>query len=278
MMLYDYDWIFTKRGEIKMKLSILQEILACEIAYDKVFSKVKQVGQVECYTDPSLLDMYDHNFTRLPNGINDVEKIDLIKQEIATAKKDGKVFCNIKAFEPFSENVIQALELTPEITRMGFYLFDITKVATLKNNTSGEVIQVSDERMIGELLKMEVAGIEDSQIIEFFGRKVRRRGEVYLQDGAVDSFLFMDQNTPVGRCDLFLSGKVAKIEDLSVLSQSRGKGYGTGILKQLMEEAIERGAEQIYLIADEDETAKEMYLKLGFQKISESMDLFFNLE
>jgi spore maturation protein CgeE len=60
-----------------------------------------------------------------------------------------------------------------------------------------------------------------------------------------------------------------------VLPEYQRRGIGTTILKYLIDTALSMGVEGIYLVADEDDTPKEMYRKLGFEKVDESYSLFW---
>lgn len=61
------------------------------------------------------------------------------------------------------------------------------------------------------------------------------------------------------------------IEDLAKLD------IITTFLKVLVQKALGRGAKIVYLVADEDDTPKEMYLKLGFNKVKDLYTLFWKL-
>lgn len=75
---------------------------------------------------------------------------------------------------------------------------------------------------------------------------------------------------------MFIHDGIAKIENFSVSPSHQRKGYGTTILKTLIEHTLNQHAHAIYLIIDEDDTAKELYLKCGFHKMGEKTELFFS--
>ena len=66
------------------------------------------------------------------------------------------------------------------------------------------------------------------------------------------------------------------IEDFAVSPQNQRKGYGTTILKSLIEIALERDADIVYSETDEGDAAKEMYKKCGLFKMNDFTDLLFN--
>ena len=53
------------------------------------------------------------------------------------------------------------------------------------------------------------------------------------------------------------------------------KGYGSAILKNMIDTATKAGATTIYLVTDEDDTAKEMYTKLGFSKVYQHTEILY---
>lgn len=52
------------------------------------------------------------------------------------------------------------------------------------------------------------------------------------------------------------------------------KGIGTTMLRSMIEDAISREVRNIYLIADKDDTPRDMYSRLGFETIGEEIELF----
>jgi spore maturation protein CgeE len=100
---------------------------------------------------------------------------------------------------------------------------------------------------------------------------------VYLSDKSLNSYVCYHNSEKIGTCDLFLYDGIAKIEDFGIIPKHQRKGYGTTILKYLIDTAIKEDSHTIYLVTDEEDTAKEMYEKIGFTKIGEKTDLLFRL-
>lgn len=62
----------------------------------------------------------------------------------------------------------------------------------------------------------------------------------------------------------------AEVQNVVVAENMRRSGVGTALMKALMAECRQRGAEKIFLEVDENNVAaKSLYKKLGFVKISE---------
>jgi len=132
--------------------------------------------------------------------------------------------------------------------------------------------------MIDDILFSDLQFDEKTLGEDFCTRRCYRRGKVYVSDNGVNCYACYLNGNIVGNCDLFINNGVAKIEDFSVIPKYQRKGYGTTILKHLIDIAIKENCHTIYLVTDEDGTAKEMYEKIGFHKIGERRDLFFKLQ
>ena len=130
--------------------------------------------------------------------------------------------------------------------------------------------------MIDDLLTLDLEHDEESLGRDFCTRRVYRRKGIYLSNEGVDSYICYHDGKPVGSCDLFVHKDTAKIEDFAVSPNHQRKGFGTMLLKTLIEIALNKGVSVIYVEADEDDTAKEMYKKCGFYKVKEFMDLSFS--
>jgi predicted GNAT family acetyltransferase len=70
---------------------------------------------------------------------------------------------------------------------------------------------------------------------------------------------------PVSVGELYVSGDIAQIEDLATLTAYRNRGLASAVVLRAVEEA--RGAELVFLIADDDDWPKELYGRLGFDPI-----------
>ena len=111
---------------------------------------------------------------------------------------------------------------------------------------------------------------------DFCRRRAVRKGGVHENNKNIDNYLLYHNNKLIATCELFIKNKVAKIEDFGVLEKYQRIGYGTTLLKHVVCKALGNGVETIFLDTDEEETAKEMYIKLGFSKIFEIM-IFYRL-
>jgi ribosomal protein S18 acetylase RimI-like enzyme len=66
-------------------------------------------------------------------------------------------------------------------------------------------------------------------------------------------------------CDLYSDGRTAQIEDVATLEEHRRRGYASAVVRTAVHEARTSGHELIFLLADEADRAKDLYLKLDFE-------------
>jgi ribosomal protein S18 acetylase RimI-like enzyme len=67
--------------------------------------------------------------------------------------------------------------------------------------------------------------------------------------------------------DLYVAQGVGQVEDVATEPEHRGKGYATAVVLRAVEEARRAGADLIFLVADDEDWPKELYVRLGFDPI-----------
>jgi ribosomal protein S18 acetylase RimI-like enzyme len=68
-------------------------------------------------------------------------------------------------------------------------------------------------------------------------------------------------------CELYVHEGVAQIEDVNTLEPFRGRGLARQVVSFAAQEALARGADLVWLIADDNDWPKELYAKLGFRPV-----------
>lgn len=258
-------------------MAIDRAIIECELEYTKCFSEFYENEDIIRFRDKELKDMYYHNYTYLKNTSCEIDLKRTIADEISLGLLEKSNFCNILSNSINNPSFLSKLEYKPQISRNGYYSFDISYFSKLNYISDCEIKKVTNKEMIEDILFCDLQHDEKKLGKDFCTRRCYRRGQVYLSDKGVDSYICYHNGNVVGNCDLFINNSIAKIEDFAVIPKSQRKGYGTSILKALIEIAIKNNCHTIYLVTDEDDTAKEMYKKIGFNKIGERTDLFFDI-
>jgi len=252
-----------------------EKILACEVGYYKCFSEMAEAEDYIRFRDDLLPDMYSHNYTLIKGADSDDELRGIIEGEIYHRK--GMGYCNIVSYAEVSKELLQTFVHKPEITVNGFYLLENGGSSVLRPKDGCSIYKVSNDAMLSDVLRMDIEHDGEEIGVDFCKKRIARRKNDYLSPEGVDCYVCYDNGEAVGKCDLYLHNGVAKIEDFAVLPSKQRQGYGVAILKAIIETAQKNGISTIYLVTDEEDTVKDMYLKCGFRKIGERTDLFFKL-
>lgn len=257
---------------------MLDKILECELEYVKCFCEVDERQDIIRLRDDLIPDMWYHNYTRIKNAKDDTELIRIIKEEISYNKNIGRNFCLLRCHVSVDQSILVQLSCKPEISAAGYYVFDISKLSRLTQTKDSSVVRVENDKMIEDILMLDLEHDEEDLGIDFCTRRVYRRKAIYLADEGVDSYICYHDGRAVGNCNLFIYNDAAKIEDFAVLPHYQRKGFGTAILQTLINIALDKNVSLIYLETDEDDSAKEMFQKCGFYKVDEFTDLSFELD
>ena len=70
-----------------------------------------------------------------------------------------------------------------------------------------------------------------------------------------------------GDCELYVDGTDAQVEYVDTLEEFRGRGVARTVVLRSIEAALEAGARHVFIVADDDDWPKELYERLGFDRI-----------
>jgi spore maturation protein CgeE len=254
-----------------------EKIIQCEIEYQKCFSGSYENENIIRFRDNELPDMYYHNFIYITRPLDYSDLKGVIQEEISLRLSEKSKRCNILLNFALDSSVLYALNEQAEISTNGYYSFDISNFSRLNTVPGCIVKKVVNQEMVEDILYSDLLHDEKRLGRDFCTRRCYRRGKVYTSDKGVDSYVCYHNGEIIGSCDFFIYKGTAKIEDFAVIPSYQRKGYGTTIIKTLIDTAIKEKCHTIYLLTDEEDTAKEMYQKIGFNKIGERTDLLFRL-
>lgn len=253
-----------------------KRVLRCEDGFTASFCVVTEEKDIVRFTDDAIPDMYDHNYGII-TATDAQEALRAIAREIARHKAEGKDFCELRVGSGVNIDRLTGLMPTPEITRYGLFISEKPASLRLRERPGAEVLRVDSMARVDDRAAIELDSYGEGYGRDFCIRKNRRNAEVYIPEGLVDSYICYDEGQAVGKADLFIQDGVAMIEDFDVVSSCRRMGYGTTILRRLVDIAVEQGADTIFMVTDMADTAKEMYEKLGFAYAPGRIQLFFKL-
>ena len=140
-----------------------------------------------------------------------------------------------------------------------------------------DVKRVDSEQREEDLAMIESASNAPEIEEEFFQRKIAVQYEIYRNPNGVDAFICYQDGKPAGKAELFVDRDWAMIEDLIVLPEFRHQGIAKNLIYELIQEGLRRGTEGVFLMADADDSPKEMYRKFGFDERLGRTSLFFEI-
>ena len=219
---------------------IEQKIVDCENEYIKCFSEYYENEDIIRFRDNQLNDMYYHNYTYIKKPVSDIQLKGIIEEEISLRLLEKGEFCNILLNSALNNSLFSTLEYKPQISRNGYYSFDTSYFSNLKALVDCSVNKIVDEKKIEDVLYCDLQHDEEKLGKDFCARRCYRRGKVYISEDGVDSYVCYHNGEIIGNCNLFIYNGVAKIEDFAVIPRYQRKGYGTTILKSLIDIAIKR--------------------------------------
>lgn len=244
-----------------------------EIAYLSAFCDAEPLPCGVRLRDARMPDMYSHNLTCVRDALPEAPLTELTVREIARRCAQGADFLNLTLHFAPEQPWLDALPDGCEHTRYGCYTLHALR-GTPRSDC--EIAQMTPEtEPAARVFALAVNGADMGE--DFVARRFDRRALVY-RTGAAERWLCLYRGRIAGVCDLFVHDDAAKLEDFDVHPDFQRQGFGTALLHALTRRAQSLGARTIYLVTDEADTAREMYVKNGFQKTAEKHEFLFYLQ
>jgi GNAT superfamily N-acetyltransferase len=76
------------------------------------------------------------------------------------------------------------------------------------------------------------------------------------------------EGTLAGNCELYVDDADAQVEFVDTLEEFRGRGVARAVVLAAVEAARAAGAARVFLCADDDDWPKDLYVRLGFDRIA----------
>jgi GNAT superfamily N-acetyltransferase len=131
----------------------------------------------------------------------------------------------------------------------------------------------ADEREALELMRQWTAEDEEvrrypeshDQVVESFRRMWRaRNAQRFGVPGRGGSL--------AGATMLFSDGVVAQVEDVFVVPEERGRGFGRALVTHAARAAVDAGHEFVFILADDNGWPKHLYADVGFEPVERSWE------
>jgi GNAT superfamily N-acetyltransferase len=116
-------------------------------------------------------------------------------------------------------------------------------------------------------LRLERTRAEPWAESEELVRQAVESGELIARMGNARHFAALVDGQVVSGIDLYSDGRTAQAEDLSTRPAFRGRGLGTALLLRSVQDALATGHDFVFLVADDTDWPKDLYVRLGFRPL-----------
>lgn len=237
--------------DLNKYIQILEE---SDKGFTNVFCKQIKTKSFIRYFDDSLINMYDHNYFKVEDINEDILKdIYKIKQE----RKEN--FIKISSSNRLKDKLDPSFEEEIDLSMVS------TREIKPKNALEGLSFSFIDnnEEYLEELIDIEIEGYAESYGEEFCRRRWIRYFKEVKEDKGLNIVLALYKDKVVGYAYIYSNNEVVQLDGLEVKKEYRHKGIATSLFSFVSSYF----SKPIYLHADNEDTPKEMYLKLGFISI-----------
>lgn len=235
----------------------IQRMIACEKAYLEYFCQIEEQSGWRRYVDNQLVDMYCHNFIELDTGCTN--PADMLQAEYDQRKAAACPHCRVTSY-----GQLPPLDSfpSPDFERNGFYIWQ-EDCSGWKAREDVEMRRFTLEHL-EDWVYIDVAERDTEKMRDFADRRTRRVAPVFSEEPSLELYLCYVNGKASGQFHLFRHEDTIKLENFVVIPAVRRTGVGTAMMKFMLTKA--KDASLIYLVADENDTPKNMYMNMGFRK------------
>ncbi|WP_088102855.1 GNAT family N-acetyltransferase [Halalkalibacter urbisdiaboli] len=257
------------------KSTLFKQLLNMEVNYVSLFSDVIENEDTIKFVDSALPDMFTHNFTfyKSNQGL-----LDFITKEIEKKETKEKGFYRVETSYPVSSKLLESLPVKPQVCTYDIMYIEAKKFAELKGNTTCRIVRADNNKVLEDGIIVDITANQKEMGLDFAQRRINRKAEIYNNDNkALQLFVCYLDKVPIGNIEYMQLNQIVKLEDFDIIEEHQRKGFGTSVLRYLIENAYNNNVEIVYLITNNADSAKEMYEKNGFTKIGEKTEFLFFL-
>ena len=115
--------------------------------------------------------------------------------------------------------------------------------------------------------EMRIVPWTDEQKQQFLEMQFRAQTIYYAEEYDGGEFLVIEQDgRPIGRLYIDRTPEDFRVVDIALMPETRGKGLGTILLKEIMDEAASKGA-IVSIHVEHFNPALRLYQRLGFEHV-----------
>ena len=258
---------------------MINKLRAVEDGYMELFSQKKTAQDISYFSNHTVPEMYDHNFILIKNISNETETIEFIREQLkALAQSDKEhlkivIHPGIEASKDFYDTMN---DLGFDVDNIYYMTADEHTAVDWHGDDSCRIKKAVTSEEIKAGVDCAITYAVQRMSLELSSKKANQKKELY-EKGLMDLYICYDEETPIGFCDWYEKDEIVKLEEVTILNEFQGKGFGTNMLKKLLYKAIKEEKKQVYIVTDTGEE-HNIYLKLGFERAGTEIELFLMKE
>ncbi|MEE1106904.1 MAG: GNAT family N-acetyltransferase [Macrococcus canis] len=163
--------------------------------------------------------------------------------------------------------VTYAKDYACNLEMMELYELKHPKQLRYNDDVVSEVV-TQDGPIFDDFLKVCAAG-ESEYGEDFVNLKEETHRRDLLNSKILQIVAYID-NTPAGKIEAIMEEDTVEIDDFYVIEAYRRRGIGSRLQEAVYNHAH---GKQVFLIADGNDTARDMYMRQGYHKIAERYEL-----
>ncbi|MGM9968947.1 MAG: ribosomal protein S18-alanine N-acetyltransferase [Anaeroplasma sp.] len=223
--------------------------LELEDKYLSMFAEKKEYDGYTKYYDTIQPDKYYHNFYEVKN--NDNILLDKL------INNDEGIIC-------FKANYL--IKDKFKNIENNIYMHSCIRGIKIFSRTNGIIKEVDDNNYI-EVQRFIY--LDDLRFGEEYAQLNSKRLVELRNYQNMKAFVIYSDDKVIGYIHTFIYKDFAKMEDFFILDEYQKKGYGSTLFKYALDYLKNQGINDICLVADNEDTPKHMYEKMGFIKTGE---------
>ena len=233
--------------------------------FTTLFSKRYPSNVAERYFDDELKDMYDHNFSFLEEEIND----EILNTLLRIKDERKETFIKIESTRKQNKLLEKGFEQEEELTlvKEDYKNFNIPLIDFVTYKRYSE-----NNEILKDVIRLEQEYYGESYGVDFCERRWKRYANRVDQNdnSGLDIWVIYDKDIAVGYCYSFFNNGVVAMDGLLVIKEYRNRYIASNLIKKI----ASFYDCPIYLHADDDDTPKEIYYKLGFIECANTFEYF----
>ena len=250
----------------------LTELRKIENKYLQYFAVVEEHKHFIRFTDNKLPSMYSHNCVLLKETLDGEEIHQQIKVLFTEAQEHNArhLYIVLHPNHAFAMNEWEA-DLF-DLSSLLYMTVSLDQYRGIKPNTDCTVYEATTPSLHKDAEWCDIVAslLEGEEYVnyEFAHQRASRKRPVFEhQTPVLSQYVAYLNKLPVGKCEVSFHHDILRPESFSVVDGFQRKGIGTAILNKIVVDGKRRGCQELFIIADSNDTAKEMYKKMGFQVI-----------